>query len=154
MKGMGPTIKWSNKLNPEARRDRTKWCEFYGDHGHNTADCIALRLEVAALLGRGHLQDLLMDKGKNTISQRSSKEISPPPREPAPNGFCSIIFGGSEINGVSYSSTKRYARANYHSKVQSIHLPSWLHTNQVIQFEDDEPVTLVAPLYDALVISL
>ncbi|XP_031269851.1 uncharacterized protein LOC116128280 [Pistacia vera] len=120
---MGSTVKWPGKLNPEARRNKTKWCEFQGDHGHNTADCIALQLEVAALLKRGHLRDLLTDKGKNTISHKSSKEPLPPLREPTPKGFCSLISRGSEISGV-------------------------------IQFEDDEPVTLAAPHHDALVISL
>ncbi|XP_031266474.1 uncharacterized protein LOC116124855 [Pistacia vera] len=69
MKGMGPTVKWSAKLNPKAKRDMTKWCKFYGDHGHNTADYIALRLEVAALQKMGHLRDPLTDKGKNTVIQ-------------------------------------------------------------------------------------
>ncbi|XP_031280937.1 uncharacterized protein LOC116139397 [Pistacia vera] len=154
MKGMGSTVKWPSKLNPEARRDKTKWYEFHGDHGHNTADCIALQLEATALLKRGHLRDLLTDKGKNTISHKSSKEPSPPLREPTPKGFCSLISGGSEISGVSYSSAKRYARANLHHEVQSIHLVSRSHTHQVIQFEDDEPVTLAAPYHDALVVSL
>ncbi|XP_031281186.1 uncharacterized protein LOC116139652 [Pistacia vera] len=139
MKGMGSAIKWPGKLNPE---------------GHNTADCIALRLEVVALLKRGHLRDLLTDKGKNTISQKGSKEPSPPPREPTPKGFCSLISGGSEISGVSYSSAKRYARTNNHHEVQSIHLVSRSYSHQVIQFEDDEPVTLAAPHHDALVLSL
>ncbi|XP_031251412.1 uncharacterized protein LOC116109317 [Pistacia vera] len=55
MKGMGSSVKWPGKLNVEARRDMTKWCEFHGDHGHNIVDCITLRLEVTALLKRGHL---------------------------------------------------------------------------------------------------
>ncbi|XP_031265000.1 uncharacterized protein LOC116123354 [Pistacia vera] len=90
---MGSSVRWPGKLNAEARRDTTKWCEFHGDHGHNTPDCIALHLEVAALLKREHLRDLLTDKGKHTISQKSSKETSPPPREPTLKGFCSLISG-------------------------------------------------------------
>ncbi|XP_031282174.1 uncharacterized protein LOC116140726 [Pistacia vera] len=123
MKGLGSTVKWPGKLNPEARRDTTKWYEFHSDHRHNTGDSIALQLEVAAFLKRGHLRDMLTDKGKNTISQKSSKEPSLPPREPTPKGLCSLISRGSGISGV-------------------------------IQFEDDEPITLAAPHHDALVVSL
>ncbi|XP_031283690.1 uncharacterized protein LOC116142413 [Pistacia vera] len=154
MKGMGSTVKWPGKLNPEVRKDTTKWCEFHDDHGHNTADCVALWLEVVALLKKGQLRDLLTDKGKNIVSQKSSKEPSPPPREPTPKGFCSLISRGSEISGVSYSSAKRYTKANHHHEVQSIHPVSRSHIHQLIQFEDDEPVTLVVPHHDALVVSL
>ncbi|XP_031248479.1 uncharacterized protein LOC116106278 [Pistacia vera] len=142
------------ETRPSGASSMTKWCEFHGDHGHNTPDCIALRLEVATLLKRGHLRDLLTDKGKSTISHKSTNEKSPPPREPMPKGFCNIISGGLEINGVSYSSAKRYARANSHHEIQSIHPSSQSHSHQVIKFEDDEPVTLAAPHHDALVVAL
>ncbi|XP_031259619.1 uncharacterized protein LOC116117433 [Pistacia vera] len=154
MKGLGSTVKWLGKLHPEVRRDTTKWWEFHNDHRHNTADCIALRLEVAVLLKRRHLHDLFTNKGKNIISQKSSKEPSPPPWKPTRKCFCSLISGGSEISGVSYSSAKRYARANHHHEVQSIHPVLRSHSHQVIQFEDDEPVTLATPHHDALVVSL
>ncbi|XP_031250237.1 uncharacterized protein LOC116108089 [Pistacia vera] len=150
---MGSTVKWPGKLNPEARRDATKWYEFHNDQGHNTTDCIALRLEVAALLKRGHLRDLLTDKGKNTISQKGPKQPSPPPREPTPKGFCSRISGGLEISGASYSLAKRHAKTNNH-EIQSVHPVSRSYSHQVIQFEDDEPVTLAIPYHDALVLSL
>ena len=63
MKIMGNIIKWPQKNNnPDPKQDITKYCEFHGDHGHSTLDCIALRFEVV-----DHLQDLLFDKGKNTL---------------------------------------------------------------------------------------
>ncbi|KAL5573281.1 hypothetical protein UlMin_022878 [Ulmus minor] len=43
------------------------------DHGHSTPDWIALSFEVTNLLKKGHLQDLLSDKGKNTLAQRETR---------------------------------------------------------------------------------
>ena len=70
MKNMDNTVKWPRKSNnPDPKRDITKYYEFHGDHGHSTPNCIALRFEVTDLLKRGHLQDLLSEKGKNTLVQ-------------------------------------------------------------------------------------
>ncbi|GKD10453.1 hypothetical protein Tco_1190138 [Tanacetum coccineum] len=31
---------------PAHRRDRTRYCEFHNDHGHDTNDCVDLRKEI------------------------------------------------------------------------------------------------------------
>ena len=56
IKNIGNTVKWpwkTNNLDP--KWDITKYCEFHGDHGHSTPDCISFHFEVADLLKRGHL---------------------------------------------------------------------------------------------------
>ena len=56
IKNMGNTVKWPQKTNnPDPKRDITKYCEFHGNHGHSTPDCISLRFEVADLFKKGHL---------------------------------------------------------------------------------------------------
>ena len=79
MKNMGNTVKWPRKTN----NPDPKYCKFHGDHGHSNLDCIALRFKVANLLKRGHLQDLLSDKGKNTLAQRETRRDEQP-MEPTP----------------------------------------------------------------------
>ena len=54
--------------NPDPKWDINKYYEFHGDHVHLTPNCIALHFEVADLLKKGHLQDLLSNKGKNTLA--------------------------------------------------------------------------------------
>ena len=111
MKNMGNTVKWPRKSNnPDPKRDITKYCEFHGDHGHSTPDCISLRFEVADLLKRGHLQDLLSDKGKNTLAQREARRDEQP-AEPTPERVVNVITGGSEVSGITYSAARRHARA-------------------------------------------
>ncbi|KAK0581383.1 hypothetical protein LWI29_013125 [Acer saccharum] len=51
MKEMGKTVKWPRKMNVLLEhRDPKLQCEFHGDHGHRTEDCIALKYEVTKLL--------------------------------------------------------------------------------------------------------
>ena len=106
MKTMGNTIKWPQKNNnPNPKRDITKYCELHGDHGHSTPDCIALCFEVADLLKKGHLQDLLSDKGKNTLTKRETRR-NEQPVEPTPERVVNVITGGSEVSDITYSATR------------------------------------------------
>ncbi|GJS29658.1 hypothetical protein Tco_0490278 [Tanacetum coccineum] len=43
---------------PASKRDRTRYCEFHEDHGHDTNDCIDLRKEIEACIRKGHMAHL------------------------------------------------------------------------------------------------
>ncbi|KAL5573285.1 hypothetical protein UlMin_022882 [Ulmus minor] len=142
-----------NSNNPDPKRDITKYCEFHGDHGHSTPDCISLRFEVADLLKRGHLQDLLSDKGKNTVAQHEARRDEQP-AEPTPERVVNVITGGSEVSGITYSAARRHARAAVNPENNMSPTPQTGASNLVLSFVDNEDSTLINPHHDALVISL
>ncbi|KAH6757750.1 hypothetical protein C2S51_038658 [Perilla frutescens var. frutescens] len=101
LKELGSTVKWLPKMrSPDHERDRIKYCEFHKDHGHRTDDCIALHREVIDLLKRGHLKDLLTDKGKQTFN-KNDENPRDPPKPPPIEHVINCITGGSEVSGVS-----------------------------------------------------
>ena len=138
MKNMGNTVKWPRKTNNlDPKRDITKYCEFDGDHGHSTPDCIAFRFEVADLLKRGHLQDLLSDKGKNTLAQcetRRDEQLV----EPTPKRVVNVIIGGSEVSGITYSAARRHARAVVNPETSLSPTSQSGASNLVLSFIDNE----------------
>ncbi|KAL5568104.1 hypothetical protein UlMin_024679 [Ulmus minor] len=154
LNNMGNTVKWPWKTNnSDPKRDITKYCEFHGDHSHSTPDCIALCFEVADLLKRGHFQDLLSDKGKNTLAQRESRHDEQP-AEPTPERVVNVITGGSEVSGISYSAARRHARAVVNPETSLSPTPPSGASNLVLSFIDNEDSTMINPHHDALVISL
>jgi hypothetical protein len=39
-----PTFRWPPKMRSDPyKRDQNKFCEYHGDHGHSTEDCMVLR---------------------------------------------------------------------------------------------------------------
>ncbi|XP_056688043.1 uncharacterized protein [Spinacia oleracea] len=69
LQNVGGTVMWPKKSDmPDPITDMSKWCEFHRDNGHKTEECISLKKEVAYLLKRGHLKELLSDKGKETYN--------------------------------------------------------------------------------------
>ncbi|XP_010677959.1 uncharacterized protein LOC104893542 [Beta vulgaris subsp. vulgaris] len=106
---LGSTDKWPYRNEkPTAHRDKSKWCEFHGDHGHHTDECVALRREVSHLLKQGYLKDLLTEKGKQTTSKSDDRRR--PPSSPAHVKVINVISSGSDICGLTYSAAKRHAR--------------------------------------------
>ncbi|XP_057249388.1 uncharacterized protein LOC104889318 [Beta vulgaris subsp. vulgaris] len=105
----GSAVKWPFRNEKStAHRDKSKWCEFHGDHGHHTDECVALRREVSHLLKQGYLKDLLTEKGKQTVSKDDDRRQ--PPSSPPHVKVINVISGGSDICGLTYSAAKRHAR--------------------------------------------
>lgn len=102
-------VRWSRKSDqPDARKDQTKWFQFHHDHGHINEYYIALRREVAFMLNKGQLEDLLSDKGKASFHKNPLK--SNPPASRVHVKLINVICGGSDICRLTYPTTKRLER--------------------------------------------
>ncbi|XP_021714618.1 uncharacterized protein LOC110682570 [Chenopodium quinoa] len=107
---MGDTVQWSRRSDrPGEKKDPSRWCDFHSDIGHTTDECVTLRKEVAYLLKKGYLKELLSDRSKASGKERESKQGGPPPPPPIVKTIC-FISGGSEVCGLKYSAAKRHAK--------------------------------------------
>lgn len=153
---MGNVVKWPFRSEkPAARRDKSKWCEFHGDHGYNTDERVALRREVPHLLKQGHLKDLLTEKGKETASKYDDREQ--PPSSPTHVKVINEISGGSDICGLTYSTAHRHARDGPNQNVDPKELcyPSHVKHEAISNTFDDGDLGDDRDLHhDGLVISL
>ncbi|KAL2491987.1 Uncharacterized protein Adt_27615 [Abeliophyllum distichum] len=99
---MGNAVNWPSKMRSSSdQRDKSKWCEFRIEHGHQTDDCIALRLELAELLKQRHLSDFLIEKGKENLARRKQQscgkqDSTPTPKQPY-DRIVNSITGGFEV---------------------------------------------------------
>ncbi|XP_074301591.1 uncharacterized protein LOC141632992 [Silene latifolia] len=82
---MGDIVKWTKKPdNPNSRKDTTRWCEFHMDIGHTTEECMGLRREVAYLLKKEYLKDLMPSKNREDDGARKNPERQQRGLPPAP----------------------------------------------------------------------
>ncbi|XP_056694843.1 uncharacterized protein [Spinacia oleracea] len=160
----GGTVRWPKKSDrPDSTKDMSRWCDFHRDNGHTTEECISLKKEVAYLLKRGHLKDLLSDKGKETYNKDSSSQPNPAPSgdRPAPPTFekvVSVISGGSDICGLTSSAAKKINRGESEAVKEGqtedeVALDKSLAT-MIITFDDSDSTDTIQEHHDGLVISL
>nr|XP_009605952.1 uncharacterized protein LOC104100431 [Nicotiana tomentosiformis] len=131
-----------------SQRDPNLWCEYHSTNGHWTRDCRHLREEVATLLKNGHLREFLSDRAKNNYGRNCDNAEPSKAGEDPPLQKINMIFGGNEINGVTFSATKKTKVSITHSKrLREV-------TEDGITFTEEDADGLLLPHKDALVISL
>ncbi|XP_074298049.1 uncharacterized protein LOC141628855 [Silene latifolia] len=82
---MGDIVKWPKKTdNPTSRKDAIRWCEFHMDIGHTTEECLGLRRQVAYLLKKGYLDDLMPSKNRESSKSGKDRERAQRDLPPAP----------------------------------------------------------------------
>ena len=118
-----------------------------------TPNCIALRFEVVDLLKKGHLQDLLLDKGKNTLSQCDARHDDQPAK-PTLERIVNVITSASKVSGITYSTARQHARTTVNPKTNLSPTPPSGASNLLLFFIDNEDSTLINPYHDGLVITL
>ncbi|XP_075083532.1 uncharacterized protein LOC142167266 [Nicotiana tabacum] len=131
-----------------SQRDPDLWCEYHGMIGHWTGDCRHLREEVATLLKNGHLREFLSDRARSNYDcNRDNAEPSKAGEDP-PRQTINMIFGGNEINGVTFSAAKKMKVSITHSKrLREV-------AEDYITFTEEDANGLLLAHNDALVISL
>ena len=154
LQDLGEKARWPKKNvkpNPGAK-DKSKWCAFHEDFGHNTDECIALRKEISYLLSKGHLKELLNKRKGNAKDTSEVPERAPSPPHNAK--VVNFISGGSDICGTSYSAAKRNAKE---AKLENGERPVRTSTQtgqKTISFEDKDRCNIQDPHHDSLVITL
>ncbi|XP_070052967.1 uncharacterized protein [Nicotiana tomentosiformis] len=128
-----------------SQRDTNLWCEYHRTNGHRTWDCRHLREEVATLLKNGHLREFLSDRAANSYGRNRDNAKPSKAGEDSPCQTINMVFGGNEINGVTFSAAKKM-------KVSITHIKRFREDD--ITFTGEDTDELLLPHNDTLVISL
>ncbi|XP_016481355.2 uncharacterized protein LOC107802383 [Nicotiana tabacum] len=131
-----------------SQRDPNFWCEYHMTNAHQTGNCQHLREEVVTLLKNGHLREFLSDQAKNNYDRNHDNMEPSKTGENPPRLTINLIFGGNEINGVTFSVEKK-------TKVSVNHIKRLREVAEDdITFTEEDVDGLLLPYNDALVISL
>ncbi|KAL8154806.1 hypothetical protein AgCh_000241 [Apium graveolens] len=164
-------IRWPKPLKADpAKLDKSKYCRFHKDVGHDTDDCRQLKDEIEFLIRKGRLNKYTGDGGDRNNNGRKIFEDrrrdqddqgrNPQPRGPVINTIfrgsrprgpvINTIFGGLTAAGLFNNSRKAYAREVMHIVGES---PKRARTGVTMSFDDSDLEGVKFPHDDPLVIT-
>ncbi|XP_024029047.1 uncharacterized protein LOC112093867 [Morus notabilis] len=127
-------IQHQNMLTPPApmkgdpnKRDKSKYCYFHKDHGHDTSSCFQLKGQIEALIQQGQLQefvDRVIAKRKTALPTTIGKQAA-------------VVHGTNTTVGNSSALNENISMENI-----------------AITFTEEEARKLLHPHNDAIVVSL
>lgn len=99
-------------MAPSTTRNQSKWCDFHGEFGHTTEECLSLKFYLEKLAKQGHLGHYLPAGAKTTepapvggkavINMVIGGSSSPPPG-PTSNHVLSLEHGAADCNLITFS---------------------------------------------------
>ncbi|RZR72808.1 hypothetical protein BHM03_00017264 [Ensete ventricosum] len=101
-------LKTPNPMRSRAEdRDRRRYCHFYHDYGHDTAECYDLKNQIEDLIHHGHLDRHIMKLRELSLHPKGLVERQ-----------IDVIVGSPTAGGVSSATRKAYARAKVQKRPQ------------------------------------
>ncbi|KAL8154881.1 hypothetical protein AgCh_000290 [Apium graveolens] len=164
-------IHWPKPLKADpAKLDKSKYCRFHKDVGHDTDECRQLKDEIEFLIRKGRLNKYTGEGGdrnnngrKNFEDRRRDQDDqgrNPQPRGPVINTIyggprprgpvINTIFGGPTAAGLSKNSRKAYIREVMHIVGEA---PKRARTEVTLAFDDSDLEGVKFPHDDPLVIT-
>ncbi|XP_077248406.1 uncharacterized protein LOC143888016 [Tasmannia lanceolata] len=78
-------VRWPTRMISEGnKRDKSKYCQFHRDHGHDTDESWHLKEEIELLINRGYLKKYVKDDGDRR-ERRGRSQQGQSPRRPPPS---------------------------------------------------------------------
>ncbi|KAL8134681.1 hypothetical protein AgCh_009636 [Apium graveolens] len=140
-------IRWPKPLKADpAKLDKSKYCRFHKDVGHDTDECRKLKDEIEFLIQKGRLNKYTGEGGDRNNNGRKNFEDRSRPRGPVIN----TIFGGPTAAGLSKNSRKAYTREVMHIVGEA---PKRAKTEVTLAFDDSDLEGVKFPHDDPLVIT-
>ncbi|GJW57918.1 reverse transcriptase domain-containing protein [Tanacetum coccineum] len=101
---------------PVEKRNANKFCEFYGEVGHNTDECNDLRKQIKDMLKDGKLSHIIREL-KQTSGKDQQKKKGETSRKKKPQAILMIqsrqkVIRDKKSNGPSYNLANRVQRRN------------------------------------------